>query len=42
MGIENTTKIINKPKERGYIVHAHTIRVANTSHHWPKEAHEAT
>jgi hypothetical protein len=42
MGIEHITEIINKPTDRGYIVYAHTTRVANTHHHWPKEAHEAT
>ncbi len=42
MGIEHITKVLNKPTERGHISYAHTTRVANTYHHWPKEAHEAT
>jgi len=42
MGIEHISEILNKPTERGHIAYAHTIRVANTYHHWPKEAHEAT
>ena len=42
MGIEHVTEIINKPTDRGYIAYAHTTRVANTYHHWPKEAYEAT
>jgi hypothetical protein len=42
MGIEHITEIINKPTNRGYITYAHTTIVANTYHHWPKEAHEAT
>jgi hypothetical protein len=42
MGIEHITKIFNKPTKRGYIAYAHTTRVANTYHHCPKEAHEAT
>jgi hypothetical protein len=42
MGIEHIAEIINKPIDRGYIAYAHTTRVANTYHYWPKEAHEAT
>ena len=42
MGIEHITEIINKPTDRGYIAYAHTNKIANTYHHWPKEAHEAT
>ena len=42
MGIEQISEIINKPTDRGYIAYAHTTRIANTYHHWPKEAHEAT
>jgi len=42
MGIEHITEILNKPTERGHIAYAHETRVANTYHHWPKEAHEAT
>ncbi len=42
MGIEHITEIINKPTYRRYMAYAHTTRVANTYHHWPKEAHEAT
>jgi hypothetical protein len=41
MSIEHITEIINKPKDRGYIAYAHTPRVANTYHHWSKEAREA-
>jgi hypothetical protein len=42
MGIEHVTYVINKPTDRGHKAYAHTTRVANTYHHWPKEAHEAT
>jgi hypothetical protein len=42
MGIEHVTKVINKPTDRGCIAYAHTEWIANTYHHWPKEAHEAT
>ena len=42
MGIEHITDILNKPTKRGHIAYAHTTRVANTYHHWPKMAHEAT
>jgi hypothetical protein len=43
MGIEHITEILDKPAtDRGYIAYAHTTRVANTYHHWPKEANEAT
>ncbi len=41
MGIEHITEIINKPTDRGYIAYVHTKWIANTHHHWPKEAHEA-
>jgi hypothetical protein len=42
MGIDHITEILNKPAQRGHIAYAHTTRVANTYHYWPKEAHEAT
>ena len=42
MGIVHITEILSKPTDRGYTAYAHTTRVANTYHHWPKEAHEAT
>ena len=42
MGIEHITDALNKPTDREHIVHVHTIRVANTYHHWPKKAYEAT
>jgi hypothetical protein len=42
MGIEHITEIINKPTDGRCIAYAHTIRIANTHRHWPKEAHEAT
>ena len=42
MGIDQISEIINKPTERGHIDYAHTTRVANTYHYWPKEEHEAT
>jgi hypothetical protein len=41
MGIEHLMDILNKPTGRGYLVYAHTSRVANTYQHWPKEAYEA-
>jgi hypothetical protein len=33
MGIEYITEIINKPTNRVFMAHAHTIRVENTYHH---------
>ncbi len=42
MGIEHITEIINEPTDKGYIAYIHTTRVANTYHHRPKEAYEAT
>ncbi len=42
MSTEHITEIINKPRDKGYMAYAHTTRVANTYHHWPKEVHEAT
>jgi len=42
MGMENITEIFYKPTDRGHIAYELATIVANTYHHWPKEAHEAT
>jgi hypothetical protein len=41
MEIEHLMDILNKPTDRGYPACAHTSRVANTYHYWPKDAYEA-
>ena len=41
MGIEHLINTMNKDTERGFLAHAHTLRVLIQFNHWPTEALES-
>jgi hypothetical protein len=41
MGVEHIVTTMNKDTERGYLAHAHTLRLLTQFGHWPTEALES-